>query len=106
MYRKNFRKSNKRDPQFARGLALDAHPKSRWALDEPDCQDRAPSSVGGVMSAPIPTGFDPAEFPIIATHFYGVDLREVRAVFWDFARFGHRLPTEPGIILIEEGGDG
>ena len=43
LYRKNFRKSNKRGPQIARGLALDAHPKSRWALDEPDFQDHAPN---------------------------------------------------------------
>ena len=42
LYRKNFRKSNSHDPQFARGFALDAHRKSAWALDELDFQDRAP----------------------------------------------------------------
>ena len=77
LYRKNFRKSNKRDPQFARGFSLEAHPKSRWALDEPNCQDRAPpSSAGGAMSAPIPKSFDPAEFPILAVHWFGLDWPE------------------------------
>ena len=43
---------------------------------EPDCQDPAPSSVGGVMSAPIPKGFSPAEFPILAVHWFGLDWPE------------------------------
>jgi hypothetical protein len=32
-----------------------------------------------------------------------IEPRVVRAVFWDFARLGHRLPAEPGIIVIERG---
>ena len=43
---------------------------------EPDSQDRAPSPAGGVMSAPISTGFDPAEFPILAVHWFGLDWPE------------------------------
>ncbi len=43
---------------------------------EPDCQDRPPSAAAGVMSAPVLNGFDPAEFPIIATHWFGLDWPE------------------------------
>ena len=28
---------------FAHAAAIDAHPKSRWALDDPDFSDRKPS---------------------------------------------------------------
>ncbi len=45
--------SNCRDA-FARGFALNAHPKSRWALDDPDFQDRradqAPRQLGDVAA--------------------------------------------------------
>ncbi len=30
------------------------------------------------------------------------ELPELRALWWRQARLGHRLPAEPGIILIEE----
>ena len=42
LYRTGFRKSNTRNLQFARGLALDAHPKSRWVYQDPDFTDHAP----------------------------------------------------------------
>jgi hypothetical protein len=40
-YNKNFRNAN--SASFARQATLDAHPKSRWALDDPDFEDRSPS---------------------------------------------------------------
>ena len=43
---------------------------------EPDSQDRAPSPAGGVMSAPIPKGFNPTEFPILTVHWFGLDWPE------------------------------
>ena len=42
------------------------------------------------MGAPIPKDFDAAEFPIIAVHYFGVDLRERREIWWDLARQGFR----------------
>ena len=30
------------------------------------------------------------------------EVPELRAIFWRQAHLGHRLPAEPGIILIEE----
>ena len=41
--------------------------------------------------------------PIIAQHYFGLELREVREVFWDLARQGHHLPAEHGVILLEGG---
>ena len=41
--------------------------------------------------------------PIIAQHYFGLELREVREVFWDLARLGYRLPPERGVILIPGG---
>ena len=49
------------------------------------------------MGAPIPEDFDRAEFPIIAVHYFGLDLRNVREVF------GHRLPPESDVIVIAGG---
>ena len=37
--------SENRRAGFARGLALDAHRKSAWALHEPDFQDRRPDQA-------------------------------------------------------------
>ena len=51
----------------------------------------------------IPPGFDPKTCPIIARHFYGVDLRNVRAVFWNFAHRGVEVPTKKGMIVVEGG---
>ncbi len=39
--------------------------------------------------------------PIIARHYFGLELREVREIFWDLARLGYRLPAEKGVILID-----
>ncbi len=55
------------------------------------------------MSAPIPEHFDPAEFPIIATHFLGIELRDVRETWWDLARQGYPPAAEPGVILLAGG---
>ena len=52
------------------------------------------------MGAPIPEDFDPAEFPIIATHFFGIELRDVRETWWDLARQGYPPAAEPGVILL------
>ena len=41
--------------------------------------------------------------PIIAQHYFGLELREVREVFWDLARQGHHLPAELEIILLDGG---
>ena len=45
---------SKRRAGFARGLALDAHRKSSWALDDPDFEDRrpdqAPRQLGNIAS--------------------------------------------------------
>ena len=37
--------SEKRRAGFARGLALDAHRRSSWALDEPNFEDRRPDQA-------------------------------------------------------------
>ncbi len=55
------------------------------------------------MSAPIPEHFDPAEFPIIATHFLGIEVRDVRETWWDLARQGYPPTAEPGVILLAGG---
>jgi hypothetical protein len=62
------------------------------------------SPATGPESEPdIPPDLDPEIYPIIARHFYGVDLHVVRQLFWDLARLGNRLPAERGVILIEGG---
>ena len=43
----------------------------------------------------------PETHPIIAQHYFGLELREVREIFWDLARLGYRLPAEKGVILID-----
>ncbi len=52
------------------------------------------------MGAQIPEDFDPAEFPIIATHFFGIELRDVREGYWSLARQGYPPTAEPGVILL------
>jgi hypothetical protein len=52
------------------------------------------------MSAQIPRGFDPAEFPIIATHFFGIELLDVRQTWWGLAQQGFPPTAEPGVILL------
>jgi hypothetical protein len=50
-----------------------------------------------------PRDFDPDEYPILARHWFGLEARDVREVFWDLARQGHHLPAEHGVILLEGG---
>ncbi len=47
--------------------------------------------------------FDPDEHPILARHWFGLDLCDVRQVFWNNVRLGHRLPADHGVILIDGG---
>ena len=64
----------------------------------------ADSPATGLESEPdIPPDLDPETCPIIATHFFGIDLRDVRQVFWNHVRLGHHLPPEPDVILIRGG---
>ncbi len=51
----------------------------------------------------LPPNLDPETHRIIATHFYGVDLREVREVFWNQFRLGYRLPAQSDVIVIAGG---
>ena len=44
--------------------------------------------------------FDPDEHPIIARHWFGLELRDL---WWRQLWLGHRLPVEPGVILIDGG---
>jgi len=46
--------------------------RDRRLAREPDCQDHPPSAAAGVMSAPVLNGFDPAEFPILSLHWFGI----------------------------------
>jgi hypothetical protein len=55
------------------------------------------------MEAPIPKGFDAARFPIIATHFFGIELSDVREVYWSLAQQGFPPMAEPGVILLAGG---
>ncbi len=50
-----------------------------------------------------PADLDPEIYPIIAQHFYGLELREVREVYWSLARQGHPPPAESNVILIPGG---
>ncbi len=51
----------------------------------------------------LPPDLDPETHRIIAMHFYGVDLREVREVFWNQFRLGYRLPAQSDVIVIAGG---
>ncbi len=55
------------------------------------------------MSVPILEDFDLAEFPIIAVHYFGVDLRDVLEPWWDLARQGYPPTAEPEVILLAGG---
>ncbi len=65
------------------------------------------SPATGLESRPdLPPDLDPEIYPIIARHFYGVDLREVREVrevFWNQFRLGYRLPAQSDVIVIAGG---
>ncbi len=51
----------------------------------------------------LPPDFDPDENPILAVHYFGHGLREVRGDFWDLARAGHPLPAQAEIIVLDGG---
>ena len=51
----------------------------------------------------LPPDLDPEAHPIIARHFYGLDLQVVREVYWNQVRLGHRLPTQSGVIVFDRG---
>ena len=63
------------------------------------------STATGANSDPeLPPDLDPETHPIIATHFYGLDLREARAlreVYWNQVRLGDRLPAQHGVIVLD-----
>ena len=60
-------------------------------------------ATGPESEPDIPPDLDPETHRIIATHFYGVDLREVREVFWNQFRLGYRLPAQSDVIVITGG---
>ncbi len=58
------------------------------------------------IQADLPPDFDPDLNPILARHWFGVHPNGVSALWWRLAGLRHRLPAEPGIILIDGGRDG
>jgi hypothetical protein len=58
----------------------------------------------GLESDPdLPPDFDPDEHPILAHHWFGLELRDGREIFWNYVRLGHRLPADHGVIVIDGG---
>ncbi len=51
----------------------------------------------------LPEDFDPKSHRILATHWFGLEPRDVREVYWNQVRFGHRLPTQLGVIVFDRG---
>ncbi len=49
----------------------------------------------------LPPDFDPVLYPILARHWFGVGLQDVREVYWNQVRLGNRLPVEPGVIALD-----
>ena len=49
----------------------------------------------------LPANFSPDQHPILARHWFGVEAREVRQVWWNQIRLGNRLPAEPGVIVLD-----
>lgn len=55
-------------------------------------------------TGPIPSpGFDSKACPILATHWFGLEPQDVREVYWNLAREGHRLSAELNVILLKGG---
>ncbi len=52
---------------------------------------------------PLPEDFDSERFPILAAHWFGLEPRDVREVYWSPARLGHRLRAESNLILPKGG---
>jgi len=50
-----------------------------------------------------PPGFDPKEYPILGTHWFGLEPQDVREVYWSLARQGHPPPAESNVIVIAGG---
>jgi hypothetical protein len=67
--------------------SIASDPPATWSSSVPD----------------LPTDFDPDLNPILAQHWFGIDPQELRDMWWRQLRLGHRLPAEPGTILIEGG---
>ena len=51
----------------------------------------------------LPPDLDPEIYPIIAQHFYGLDLRDVRETWWDLARQGYPPAAEAEVIILDGG---
>ena len=51
----------------------------------------------------LPADFDPDLHPILARHWFGIELQDVRDLWWRQARLGHRRPTEPNVIVLVGG---
>jgi hypothetical protein len=48
-----------------------------------------------------PPGFDSKACPILATHWLGLEPQDVREVYWNQVRLGHRLPAQHGVIVLD-----
>ena len=54
----------------------------------------------------LPSNFDPDLNPILAVHWFGLDLQElldVRQTWWGLARQGYPPTAEAGVIVIAGG---
>ena len=71
----------------------------------PDISQIQPLGEVGQDSTPdLPPDFDPDLCPIIACHWFGIHPHGVTSLWWRFAGLGHRLPAEPGVIILDGGG--
>ncbi len=50
-----------------------------------------------------PPDLDPETHRIIATHFFGIELRDVRETWWELARQGYPPPAEAEVIILDGG---
>ncbi len=51
-------------------------------------------------ATPLPGDFDSERFPILATHWFGLESQDVREVYWNQVRLGDRLPAQHGVIVL------
>jgi hypothetical protein len=54
-------------------------------------------------TTPLPGDFDSERFPILTTHWFGLEPQDVREVYWNLARLGHHFPAESNLILPKGG---
>ena len=54
-------------------------------------------------ATPLPGDFDSERFPILATHWFGLEPQDVREVYWSLVRQGHPPPAESDVIVIAGG---